>query len=73
VTEETVGIDSQAACLADGPIDDYDSWSGELPEELRKDKPMLYVHVLRISEGGSCLTSCLDSTRLKLLLLKVME
>jgi hypothetical protein len=73
VTEETMGIDSQAACLVDGPIDDYESWREELPEEPYKDKTMLYVHGLRISQGGRCLTSYLDSTRLKPLLLKTME
>lgn len=41
--KETVGIDSQAACLIDGLIDDYKCWNDELPETLRKVKKAVYV------------------------------
>ena len=44
-------MDSQTAFPADGPIDDYEIWHGELLEELRKET-ILYVDDLRISQGG---------------------
>ena len=48
MTEVTVGIDSRAACLVDGPADDYESWDRELSGDLLKDKAVLYVDDLRI-------------------------
>ena len=41
--KEMAGLDSQAACLMDGLIDDYELWDGELPEMLLKDKIVMYV------------------------------
>jgi len=38
-----MGIDSQVACPVDEPIDDYESWDGELPEAVNKDKMVLCV------------------------------
>jgi len=49
VAEATVGVDSQAACLVDGPTDDYESWDGEPAKELLKDNAVLCVHKLRVS------------------------
>ena len=43
MTKDTMGIDFQAACLVYGPTDDYESWNGDLPDELRKHKTPLYV------------------------------
>ena len=43
--EETVGIDSQAACLMDGLTDDYECYHGEHPETQRKGKGTMYVSV----------------------------
>ncbi|KAF9650003.1 hypothetical protein BDM02DRAFT_1689338 [Thelephora ganbajun] len=43
ITTQAVGIYFQDVCLADGPIDDYESWSGELVEESQKHKsPLKY-------------------------------
>ena len=50
--KETVGIDSQAACLIDGLIDDYKCWNDELPETLRKVKKVVYVPGLWYSNVG---------------------
>jgi hypothetical protein len=36
-------MDPQPPFLADGLIDDYEYWPGELPETPRKDKKALYV------------------------------
>ena len=41
MTRVTVGVDSQAACLVDGPSDDYESWDREFDGELLKDKAVL--------------------------------
>lgn len=61
MTEETVGIDCQTACLVDGPSDDYESWRGP----LHKDEATLYVHYSGVSQGGRCLTHRLGGTRPK--------
>ena len=50
--KETVGLDSQAACLIDGLIDDYECWNGELPEMLHKVKKVEYVLGLWYSNLG---------------------
>ena len=44
MTEETMGTDFQATCLVDGPADDYENWSVDLPDELHKHKAALYAH-----------------------------
>ena len=41
--EDTVGVESQAACLMDGLADDYEYWHGEHPEALHKGKTVMYV------------------------------
>lgn len=41
MTEETVGIDSQAAFLVDELTDDYESWSGDLSNTSRKAKMVM--------------------------------
>jgi len=69
----TVGIDSQAACLVDGPTDDYESLEGELYENLHKGNAVLYVDDLRVSRGGRLLTTRSDSTRLKPLSLRAVK
>jgi hypothetical protein len=73
VTKEVIGIDSEAMCLADVPIDDCESWNGELPVEFRRDKMILYVDDSQIYQGGRCLTSCLECIGPKSLLLKAMK
>lgn len=42
-----MGVDSQAACLVDGPADDYESWDGELAKGFLGDETVLYVDDLR--------------------------
>jgi hypothetical protein len=71
--EETMGADCQASYLVDGPIDDYESWHGKLPTELHKDKATMYVHDLWTFKVGMCLTSYLEGTRPKPLLLKAAK
>ena len=44
MTKDTMGIDFQAACLVYGPTDDYESWNGDLPDQLHKHKTVLYVY-----------------------------
>ena len=46
MTEETMGIDFQAACMVNEPTDDYEIWNGDLPDELHKHKTALYVRGL---------------------------
>ena len=41
--KEAVGIDSRAASQMDGLADDYECWSGELPDALHNDKTAMYV------------------------------
>ncbi|KAF9642810.1 hypothetical protein BDM02DRAFT_3273313 [Thelephora ganbajun] len=41
ITTQTVGVDSQAVCLADGITDDYECWRGDLSETLHKAKTVL--------------------------------
>ena len=36
-------MDFQAACVMDGLTDDYESWSGELPETVHNGKATTYV------------------------------
>jgi hypothetical protein len=55
VTKEVVGIDSEAMCLVDVLLDDYESWNGEHPVEFRRDKMILYMDHLQIYQGGRCL------------------
>lgn len=45
--EETVGVDSQAACLMDGLLDDYECWDSGCLGSPGKDRTALYV-------PGSC-------------------
>jgi hypothetical protein len=45
-----VGIYSQAVCLIDDLVDDYERWYGEIPETPDKTERVLYV-------PGSC-NSC---------------
>ena len=52
MTEVTVGIDSQAPCLVDGPADDYENWDRELAGKLLKDKAALYVDDLMVEMEG---------------------
>ena len=47
MTVETTGAKSQAVCLVDGPIDDYENLDGELAEMPHKDGAALYVPSLR--------------------------
>ena len=68
-----MGINSQAACLADGLTDDYESLHGELHNELHKDETLLYVYDSGIPRGGWHLIPHLDSTGLRLLLLKAVK
>jgi hypothetical protein len=73
VTKEVVRIDTKVTCLADVPTDDYESWNGELPVELPRDKTILYVDDSQIYQGRRHLTSCLESIGPKSLLLKTMK
>ena len=73
MTKVTVGVDSQAACLVDGPTDDYEGWDGEIAEELLKDRTVLYVDDLRVSRSGRFLMTHPGSTGLKLRLPKVVR
>ncbi|KAF9649997.1 hypothetical protein BDM02DRAFT_3268320 [Thelephora ganbajun] len=41
ITTQTVGTDSQVACLTDGLTDDYECWYGELSETHHKAKAVL--------------------------------
>ena len=50
--EDTVGVDSKAAFLADGLTDDYECSGEELPKSLRKGKSALYVTWKRGSKAG---------------------
>ena len=68
-----MGVDSQAACLVDGPIDDYESWDGEFAEELSKDTVVLYVDDWRVSLGGRFLTVHSGNTELKPPLLRAVK
>jgi len=52
VTEVAVGVDSEAVWVMDGPTDDYESWDGELNEDLRQCEVELYVYNLTDSRGG---------------------
>ena len=48
MTEETVGINSRAACLVDGPVDDYESWDGEPFSEIHQTEEALCVPRSRV-------------------------
>ena len=73
MTEVTVGIDSQAACLVDGPTDDYEGWNGEIAEELLEEKAVLYAHCSWVPRGSRLLTPHSGSTELKPPLLKAAK
>jgi len=70
VTAETVGTDCQAACLVDGPVDDYESWSEDLPGKY---KSAMYVHDLWILQDGTRLMPCPENTRPKPILLRAVK
>lgn len=70
MTAEAVGADCQAMCLVDGLVDDYESWSGDIPKEY---KTVLYVHDLWILQGGARLTSYPENTRPRPVLLRAMK
>jgi len=42
-------IDSHAALPADGTVDDYESWHGELPKEFHEAETIPYVDDCRFS------------------------
>jgi hypothetical protein len=67
-----VGADCQAACLVDGPTDDYE-WYRKFLEEFHEDKPILYVHGSWIFKVEMSLTSYLAGTRPKPLVLKAVK
>jgi len=68
-----MGMDSQAACLVDGPTDDYESLDGEIAEEFLKEKSVLYAHRWLVPWRGRSLTSRSGSTEPKPPLLKAVK
>jgi len=66
-------MDSQAACLVDGPTDDYESWDGEIAEEFLEEKMVLYAHCLLVLWRGRFLTPRSGSTEPKPPLLKAVK
>jgi hypothetical protein len=66
-------VDSEVVCLGGVPIDDYESWYGDLPEGLHSDKPVLCVHELRIYTRGMRLIAHLESIGPKLTPLKTVK
>jgi len=45
-------MDSQAACLVDGPTDDYESWDEEIAEDFLEEEAVLYAHYLLVPWRG---------------------